>query len=76
MHHSNWTQSEAKRIYVKKTMNLYHWTHPELSTDLVRRIVSDSWDIMSDQEKQVYEKQVNNKNIISLVLVLNYIIIS
>lgn len=59
VHQSNWTQSEAKRIYVKKTMNLYHWTQPGLPTDFVRRIVSDSWDNMSEEEKQVYEKQVS-----------------
>jgi len=63
MHHSNnWAQNDARRIYVKKTMNLYHWTRPELPLDFVRRIVSDSWDNMSDQEKQVYEKQASNKN--------------
>ncbi|XP_050057333.1 uncharacterized protein LOC114123295 isoform X2 [Aphis gossypii] len=56
-HHSTWTQSEAKRIYVKKTMNLYHWTQPGLPTDFVRKIISDSWDNMSVDEKQVYEKQ-------------------
>lgn len=57
-HHSTWTQSEAKRIYVKKTMNLYHWTQPGLPTDFVRKIISDSWDNMTVEEKQVYEKQV------------------
>lgn len=59
MHNSSWTQNEAKRIYVKKTMNLYHWTQPGLSTDFVRKIVSESWNNMSEEEKQVYEKQVS-----------------
>ncbi|XP_022168301.1 uncharacterized protein LOC111032329 [Myzus persicae] len=59
--HSTWTQSEAKRIYVKKTMNLYHWTQPELPTDFVRKIISDSWDNMTVDEKQVYEKQANGE---------------
>lgn len=58
IHHSIWTQNEAKRIYMKKTMNLYHWTQPGLPTDFVRRIVSNSWDNMSKEEKQIYEKQV------------------
>lgn len=42
-------------------MNLYHWTQPGLPTDFVRRIVSDSWDNMSEEEKQVYEKQVSKQ---------------
>lgn len=44
---------------MKKTMNLYHWTQPGLSTDFVRRMVSESWDNMSEEEKQVYEQQVS-----------------
>lgn len=40
-------------------MNLYHWTQPGLSTDIVRKLVSNSWDNMPEEEKQVYEKQVN-----------------
>jgi len=40
-------------------MNLYHWTQPELPTDFVRKIISDSWDNMTVDEKQVYEKQVS-----------------
>jgi len=40
-------------------MNLYHWTQPGLPTDFVRKIISDSWDNMSVDEKQVYEKQVS-----------------
>ncbi|XP_025417315.1 uncharacterized protein LOC112688364 [Sipha flava] len=59
---SNWFQSEAKRIYVKKTMNLYHWTQPELPTETVRKLVSNSWDNMPEEEKQVYEKQANGEN--------------
>lgn len=39
-------------------MNLYHWTQPGLSTDFVRKIVFNSWDNMSEEEKEVYEKQV------------------
>jgi len=39
-------------------MNLYHWTQPGLPTDFVRKIISDSWDNMTVEEKQVYEKQV------------------
>lgn len=75
VHQSNWTQSEAKRIYVKKTMNLYHWTQPGLPTDFVRRIVSDSWDNMSEDEKQVYEKQVNKLKATDFwLLVISYYI--
>lgn len=44
---------------MKKTVNLYHWTQPELPTDFVRKIVSDSWDNMSEEEKKVYEKQAS-----------------
>jgi len=39
-------------------MNLYHWTQPGLPTDFVRKIISDSWDNMTVDEKQIYEKQV------------------
>lgn len=40
-------------------MNLYHWTQPELSTEFVRKLVLDSWESMSEEEKQVYVKQVS-----------------
>lgn len=49
-------------------MNLYHWTQPGLPTDFVRKIVSDSWDNMSEEERQVYEKQVSKKHSINLDL--------
>jgi hypothetical protein len=49
-------------------MNLYHWTQPGLPTDFVRKIISDSWDNMTVDEKQVYEKQVNKQKKLAYVL--------
>lgn len=68
MHDPSWTQNEAKRIFMKKTMNLYHWTQPTMPSDYIRKIISHSWDIMTDQEKQVYEKQVSIKSLRSTCL--------
>ncbi|XP_050532781.1 uncharacterized protein LOC126900844 [Daktulosphaira vitifoliae] len=57
----SWNHDEAKRIYAKKTMNLYHWTQPGLPTEFVRKLISDSWDNMTEEEKQVYVKQANGE---------------
>lgn len=53
-------------------MNLYHWTQPGLPTDFVRKIISESWDNMTVDEKQVYEKQVSNSQQVIGTYIVNF----
>lgn len=55
-------------------MNLYHWTQPGLPTDFVRKIISDSWDNMTADEKQIYEKQVSKIENSTHILFIFYVV--
>ncbi|ERL88680.1 hypothetical protein D910_06064 [Dendroctonus ponderosae] len=59
----------AKSIFSKRTRTLYHWMYPTASKQQIKDVVSNTWESMAGQEKNIYVAQVldrfgyNNANL-------------
>lgn len=54
----------AKSIFSKRTRTLYHWMYPNASKQLIKRVVANTWEIMSAPERNIYIAQVSSFQII------------
>lgn len=52
----------AKSIFSKRTRTLYHWMYPTASKQQIKDVVSNTWESMAGQEKNIYIAQVISAN--------------